>query len=234
MKSINACEEGSWSVLTWKKEDGSNPQVKPFRCRSWRHEGDCRRECAACDFARILSAVESHRYWSYMVYTYPAGEWPNVAELFRAGVIHWSRMRKRLVQRYGEIKYIQTWEIHRSGYPHVNVIVSNKKLWESLNQDWFYESNRVLQPMAYQVGFGERFWVETVKSRAKMSSYLNKLAMELTSTGKFNQIPINAPRHFRRLRASRKLLPPRMKSDEITGCLMRLSAAVVASALDDS
>lgn len=224
MKSIEACTEKRWSVLTWKKDDGENPSVHPFRCKSWRHEGACREHCAACDFARIAQAVTENKFWVYMVITYPAREWPNVTELFKAGVVHWSRLRKRLDYEYGAIKYIQTWEIHRSGYPHVNVIISNENLYNSTIKDSFRLKKDVIDPMAQEVGFGFVRWLEPVKCAERMSSYLVKLSLELTGTGKFNQLPINAPKHFRRLRSSRNLLPKRIKNDTITGCLMRLPA----------
>jgi hypothetical protein len=55
-----------------------------------------------------------------------------------------------------------------------------------------------------------------------MAGYLVKLTRELTGAGPKNQIPVNAPRHFRRLRASKGLLPPRKKNDHVTGALVKI------------
>jgi len=51
-----------------------------------------------------------------------------------------------------------------------------------------------------------------------MAAYTVKLAGEM---GKACQVPLNAPRHYRRLRASHGLLPPRPKNPDITGRLTR-------------
>ena len=55
-----------------------------------------------------------------------------------------------------------------------------------------------------------------------MAGYLTKLARELTGAGVKSQVPVNAPRHFRRIRASAKLLPPRKKNPDITGILHKM------------
>jgi hypothetical protein len=52
-----------------------------------------------------------------------------------------------------------------------------------------------------------------------MAGYLVKLARELTGAAVKDQVPVNAPSHFRRLRASQGLLPPPYKNPEITGAL---------------
>jgi hypothetical protein len=63
-------------------------------------------------------------------------------------------------------------------------------------------------------GFGWRCWGEQLSGKSEaIAGYLTKLSRELTGAGPKGQIPIDAPRHFRRLRASRKTLPPRRKSD---------------------
>lgn len=221
MKSIVACEQGDWTILTWNNEDGSNPRVMPFKCHSWRHAGECRDFCGACDFARVSEAIRSRQHWTYAVLTYPARQWPDVAELFRFGVIHWSRLRKRLIRRYGAIEYIQTWEVHKSGYPHVNVVISNEELYNSTVSNHFLVKKEEIDPMCHEVGFGFCRWLEPLRDNDRMAGYLVKLGLELTGHARKNQTPVNAPRHFRRLRASRGLLPKRLKNDKITGQLLR-------------
>lgn len=62
-------------------------------------------------------------------------------------------------------------------------------------------------------GFGKRVWVEIVDSREAVAAYLVKVAHEISAaafkTG--DQRPLGAPRHFRRIRASRGLLPERKR-----------------------
>jgi hypothetical protein len=58
-----------------------------------------------------------------------------------------------------------------------------------------------------------RVWVEIVDSREAVAAYLVKIAQEISrATFKDgNQSPIGAPPHFRRIRASRGLLPARQR-----------------------
>jgi hypothetical protein len=69
--------------------------------------------------------------------------------------------------------------------------------------------------------FGKISYCEAMKDGTRMAGYLTKLAKELTGAGVKHQVPVNAPRHFRRIRASIGLLPPRYKDPEITGRLIR-------------
>jgi len=120
---------------------------------------------------------------------------------------------------FGDIKYIQTWEIHETGWPHVHVAVSNEELWRiskrSPTSNWI----DYVKPHAVACGFGPIGWVEPLRSKAAMAGYLSKMAAELTDSNIKSQVPVNAPRHFRRLRASVRLLPPPYKNPDITGVL---------------
>lgn len=223
MRSTEACENGEWSIATWRKDGGGDPKVMPFKCRSWRHEGECRAACGACDFARVAQALSEHHCWTYLVLTYPARKWPDVKELFRFGVIHWSRLRKRLVREYGNILYIQTWEVHKSGYPHVNVVISNAKLHAECLKDHFAVKKSFIDVAAQEVGFGYAKWLEPLRDTEAMAGYITKLGLELTGAHHKDQVPINAPRHFRRIRASRGLLPKRLKDETLTGQLFKIS-----------
>lgn len=156
-----------------------------------------------------------------MVLTYAQRSWRSPAQLFRLGVEHWSALRKRLTRRYGTLAYIQTWEIHRTGWPHVNVLVGNWNLCCEAEDDAQVLRDKVLRPAARAVGFGKQVFVQPMHDAALMANYLTKLASELTGAAVKNQIPINAPPHFRRLRASQGLLPKPHKDEEITGRLVR-------------
>lgn len=230
-RSISACKAGTWSILTWKKDGTGTITATPFRCKSWRHSGECRAWCGACDFARISTAIAQHDGWVYINLTYPHHDWPRVAELFRFGVVSWSRLRKRLTREYGPIKYIQTWEIHKSGYPHLNVLVCNRVLFDRVHHDAAREKRTVLVPGAVACGFGKECWLESMRDRSRMAGYLTKLALELTGADIKDQVPVNAPPHFRRIRASRGLLPKRIKDDTITGTLSRFSAEEIGTHL---
>jgi len=227
LKYIHACERQAWH-LELVRRDGSNPvplRVR-YRCHSWRHAGECRQWCGACDFARVTEAIELRNDWSYLVLTYPARDWPRsrLHELFRFGVVAWSRLRKRLVRDMGPIAYIQTWEVHQSLYPHCNILIGNKnlqdraKLYARGNTIWKREW---LEPALVECGFGSVSYLASMRNANAMAGYLVKLANELTGAAIKSQLPLNAPRHFRRLRASKGLLPPRAASPDYTGKIVR-------------
>lgn len=232
MRSMDACQNDEWSIVTWRKGEGESPKAQPFRCRSWRHEGACRDLCGACDFARVAQALSEHSHWTYLVLTYPAREWPNKAELFRFGVTHWARLRKRYIREFGPMLYIQTWEVHKSGYPHVNVVVSNEELHVRATADHLRLRKDFLDPASHAVGFGFTKWCEPLRNSQAMAGYITKLGLELTGAHHKNQVPVNAPKHFRRIRASKGLLPKRFKDDTITGQLFKLSYDAIMRQMD--
>lgn len=233
MRSIEACETKAWSVATWNRDSGENPQVRPFVCRSWRHAGECQRICGACDFARIAEGLRRKRHWTYCVLTYPRYDYPNVEELFRAGKDHWHLLRKRIERAYGKFFYIQTWEVHKSLYPHVNVTIANERFQQAACDAHDYENPKFLQEHCVAVGFGKQCWAEPIRHRAGMASYLTKLGLELTGQAVKDQTPRNAPPHFRRIRASKGLLPKRVKNPDITGQLFRLGYNFVLKQMND-
>jgi hypothetical protein len=234
MRSIEACQNGDWSIVTWKKADAGEPRVRPFVCKSWRHSGDCRSECGACDFARIAQALGEHSSWTFLVLTYPAKAWPDKTALFRFGVVSWSRLRKRLIREFGSILYIQTWEVHRSGYPHVNVTVSNSLLQETASKEPDYDNPSWLKGPAEECGFGWKCHASPMRDANAMAGYITKLGLELAGAQHKGQVPVNAPRHFRRIRASRGLLPKRIKDETITGRLFKCQYADIVKQMDGS
>lgn len=218
-KSVLACAHGDWHLQIWDKE---NPQGTtrhiPWSCRSWRHPGECRRWKGSQDFARVAEAMKSSPKWSYLVLTFAQGEWPDKWLQYKSGVSLWAKMRKRITRRYGPMEYIQTWERHKKGGAHVNVIIKNNVLFDQLEGDFKKVLREFMKPAAIECGFGWRTWVDTVYGREGMAGYLTKLSRELTGADGKDQIPEDAPPHFRRIRASRKTLPP-IKRTDLTGIM---------------
>ena len=232
---IQACKEGAWHLQVWDKAgDRTSAKRIPFRCRSWRHEGACREWCGACDFVRCSEAIASRQHWSFLTLTFKHREWKRhrLDLLFRFGYYAWSALRKRLYRECGRIWYIQTWEIHKSQYPHCHVAISNENVRRHADECYLWESvygnvatpwkRNWLEPAVEQVGFGNVCDLRPIWDGSGVAGYLAKLARELTGAGTKHQVPINAPRHFRRLRASKGLLPKRLKDEHITGALVKL------------
>jgi hypothetical protein len=57
---------------------------------------------------------------------------------------------------------------------------------------------------------------------------------ELADAGNKEQLPMNAPARFRRVRTSKGFLVPKIKSDEYTGKLLQVPAVEVAASIDHS
>jgi hypothetical protein len=163
----------------------------------------------------------------YCVLTFDPARYRDSWEAFRAAGKCWDEhLRQGLRKQGGKVAYLQTWERHRSGWPHLNLILSGPDLraWvESLGiVERRAESGRMctfprgwrrwLRAAAIRAGFGPVAWVEVLEpsKRDAMAGYLCKLAAELTGarSKKGDQAPTSAPKHFRRIRASRGLLPP--------------------------
>lgn len=224
-RSVQLCESRGALIFSWDKEHPENSSWSNWKCRSWRHAGDCQRWKGAQDFVRCKEAILSlGPHWVYFVFTLNQKQFKNEWAGYRAGVFLWDKMRKRLTRCYAKIAYLQTWEKNvETDFPHMNVVVHNEKIWELCEGDGFWEFRREWNPIAIACGFGLRFYVEPLRAGMSLdlAGYLTKLSRELTGAGVKNQVPVNAPLHFRRLRASRGLLPPSFHSEGRTGMLIR-------------
>jgi hypothetical protein len=231
MKSVIACESGAWTIASWKVKKPGRVHLRPFKCQSWRHEGECRERAGARDFVRCKQGIESRDGWLYVVLTYDQKRWSGQWAAFKAGGKMWNKLRSRLVRRYGKIDYLQTWEAHQNGFPHVNLVMHNEEMLKRCEGNGWKKFRQELKKMAVEVGFGMVLTVETVRDEKKMAGYITKLSRQLSALPKEmtganvkDQTPVNAPKHFRRLRASRGLLPPALShGGEWTGRMIMKS-----------
>lgn len=231
--SVDACERESACLLIWRGEDpGRAPAIQavPYRCHGWR----CRRcawGVAREDFRRIRAGATARRWWTYLVLTFDPADHASPWDAYKAAGSTWDKgLRRRLERRFGRLEYIQTWERHLSGRPHVNVLLRSDGLEEHVKglphehrlvrlkhrpgegrMAHWTAWRKELQPLARESGFGLRTWVEIVDSADSVASYLAKIAHEFASSAfkAGDQRPLGAPPHFRRVRSSRELLPPR-------------------------
>lgn len=225
LKSVAACEHQSWHLHTWDPAEGHDAECKriPFTCKSWRHPGPCRQWRGALDWWRCSQALEKRNDWVFCVLTFKFG--PSELDRFktyRLAYLCWDRLRKRLVRGYGPIHYVQTLERNRKGGCHVNVVIGNEEIALAVEKDWRKWRKQVFIPAAVACGFGKVAWVERLdRQTGRLAGYITKLANELTGSAAKNQTPDDAPLHFRRIRASRGLLPPAPESD-LTGELCKV------------
>jgi len=231
---ILACEQGAWSIASWPRGEKEKAKVRAFKCRSWRHKGECSQWKGAQDFRRIEAALkENPDDWVYSVLTFDQNEWFNDFHAYKGLYGCWDKLRKRLEREWGSFKYIAVCEKHRNGWPHLNILIRNKKLaaacagtgWKAVRKNW-------LEPHSIESGFGMRTWIEPVRNSEAMAGYVVKLCNTIGEVTKSNQVPDNAPKNFRRLRCSQGLLPPPYKDPNFTGALEMQPIEVVEHRYD--
>lgn len=133
-------------------------------------------------------------------------------------------------------RWVATVEAHRSGWPHLNIVIHCPELAEHLasERDAAHLAGltdheaRLLRgdvlECATLAGWGVQSSGERVRDDDAMAGYVTKLAKHADENvgelAKLTQAPLNAPVKFRRLRSGKGFLPPRHVS-EWTGVLVR-------------
>lgn len=216
LPSVKRCALGGATLVTWPKGKLGDPSVK-FRfsccfCRSWRCPR-CAYGVAMRDLRRLEAGVLKRPWWLYCVLTVDPAHWSNPWEVYKlAGHVWDKRLRKRLERRFGKLTYVQTWEAHRSGWPHLNLLLSGDALerdvlrykhgvrtvlkkgrprtahwtaWRSRREGTsgrFRDKRDAWTQWIEASGFGRMKWVEIVDSPASVANYMAKVAREIGST----------------------------------------------------
>jgi hypothetical protein len=220
---VQACHSQSWHFATWSRSDAAKPvEWQPMRCCSWRHEGPCQDARAAQDYARIKAALEKHDRANvcYLVLTLDPSAWTGsgwagwdgetperrsdatkdstaISAAYAALGDRWRMFAQAFRREVGKFQYVSTVESHRSGWPHLNVIIVSEELaklcqvaemaltgWEK-NARGRETARRVLGKMLQRTGFGPIAFLEAANRKGQngrdlLASYIAKLA---SSTG---------------------------------------------------
>jgi hypothetical protein len=236
-------------VWTWPRDRSATQTRVPYSCGSWRCPVCCRHE-AAVTFARIKEATSRAEYetegWVYLVLTldrdgyYSGQPWGDVSDAYRS----LSRMTDNLLHRLrraysGEpaSSWVAVVEAHRSGWPHVNLLLYAPTLARELSaqKTSLLDTGSTereatllrgeLLRHATECGWGRQSTAEAARSTEALAGYLVKLAGTQDATlgelAKITQAPVNAPAKFRRLRSGKGFLPPRRRNPNTTGVLLR-------------
>jgi hypothetical protein len=163
-RHVAACQHSPehherWFVWTWNRGCPDKQIRIPYNCNSWRCDV-CRRFEAAVTFARIKEATAplDASGWCFLVLTidregyYSGTPWADVNEAYRAlgkmtratlqriGAT-WGperrlegKKRLRTVRKLGN-RWVAVVEAHRSGWPHVNLLVWCPELAELLRAE---------------------------------------------------------------------------------------------------
>ncbi len=237
-KYIRACQQGRFHLRVWPKVNRGAYTRIAWRCRSWRHRGGCAKARAREDFERIWYAVSGYRPQDvvFCVFTLKPGDWESTWQAYEKLRDRWRSLAKALRREFGDLAYVSTVEAHRNGMPHLNVIVASPEMAKELRfRGWWVK--RWLKQHARLCGFGWRCSAEAAKSLNKVAGYVVKLAdtvgelpagVQLDAVGtsvagevsKLSQVPVTAPKGFRRLRSSPRFLPPPPKNPDWSGELV--------------
>ena len=147
------------------------------------------------------------------------------------------RERRQVMKKPGR-EWVATVEVHKSGWPHVNLVMWAPELAEYIERErerMGDEYKRLgfpaetlapeLMRMAKASGWGTRSTAERVRSQDKVLNYISKLSIQadrvFSEIAKLTQLPRNAPQRMRRLRSGKGFLPPRRKDADHFGTLIR-------------
>ncbi len=211
--------------------DAGSPLVVPLRCKSFRCPR-CWWSVAAEDARRIEVGATSRPDWIYAVLTLDPSHHRGPRSAYADASKLWSkRLKRRLERRYGRIEYVQTWEQHRTGWPHVNLLVRSDALMADVRAHGIEERTtdgpkgsrvahftpwrtRVFKPLVVEAGFGRIVWAEPVICARSLAHYFAKIVGEFCRSHDKpgDQRPHTAPFGTKRLRSSDDLLPPRRRS----------------------
>lgn len=235
---------GTAGLYLWKV-DGSGSMVRAvYRCGSFR----CR-TCAPHEahvlFERLREAFEQRDGMLFWVLTFAQkGKALDVNEAYRDIKRCSNRLLKRL-RRFARLmgwepfrnEYAQTVEAHKSGWPHVNMLMAHPELrdwvlgWQQYRDAQalcggcraceYCRETLLLPPqlreMAEASGFGWQSTIDIPHNADAVMGYVTKIAAKhdtvVGEVAKLTQLPVMAPQRFRRIRAGKGFLPPRHTGD---------------------
>jgi hypothetical protein len=251
IRSAIACLGGLMAIEVVDKASGE-VTLHRFRCRSWRCPwcGPPEARVLFARLVTGLTGQEKDDLapppWFFLTLTYDPKARESIREAYRGGCQAGQALKERMARHLNGggkmaartgIEYATVWERHASGWPHAHMVLRHPALEAVVRGGGTvgFFRNRTgrrcpisgwaklwLVPAAVSSGFGPVLDLQRADaSPGGLASYFAKLASEVAGVKAYQQ-PTNAPKGFRRLRASRGLLPPRSKGDgETTGGMHR-------------
>ncbi|AGC45452.1 hypothetical protein MYSTI_04152 [Myxococcus stipitatus DSM 14675] len=222
-------------MATWTRgeTDPAKRRWWTYQCRSWRHEGDCARWVSQRDYARIMLALEPLRVEDLVLVVLtldPERAEPTLDGQYQGLQPRWAMLAKYISRGWGEggvpalgrIDFVSVVEQHRSGRPHLNVIIHSPELAQQLRErpptaadvaakrgpHWW-------RSLVAHCGWGPLSSIGHARSKEDVASYSVKVSKAAvphpTMVGevvKLAQLPTAAPPRMRRVRSSKGFLPP--------------------------
>jgi hypothetical protein len=252
-----------WWIYTWRKSAPESKVRVPYMCQSWRCP-HCRKHESHVLYSRMLQATEPLAREGFLLAVLTVDRdgydghapWVSADAAYKALSRQTRNFLKRLRRWQVQMgmeplknQWLATVEAHRSGWPHVNLVVWSPELAAYVREHRQRADKRSacggcgvqgcgecreatllwgpLLDHAMSSGWGRISTLEAVRegNTERVCGYIVKLAgMHEQSAGevsKLTQLPTCAPERFRRLRSGKGFLPPRYKDDRYTGTLVR-------------
>lgn len=234
------------TLWTWDPKSPMAARRMVSRCGSWRCAG-CQPFRASVDFARIEEALAAYHHEDvvFAVLTidrhgrFGDRVWETTEEAYH----ELSRMQRMLMKRLNRMlkakgldpvgsRWVSTVEAHRSGWPHLNIVMVSRGLAAMLDEsraeraaagltrrECILATGEVLDHVT-GAGWGVQSTMERAQSKRALAGYVVKVAKAHDESframagevAKMTQVPTNAPKGLRRLRSGVRFLPPRRKS----------------------
>lgn len=237
------------ALWTWERGHPETATRHVCVCGSWRCDG-CAPRAASIAFARIREALAPFdaRDVVFAVLTldqlgrYSGERWHSVDDVYR-DVSRRTRNFLRRINRWCErlgvegpgSRWVATVEAHRSGWPHLNIVMvapglariieahrdAALALGGTATQATLMWGEALTHALA--AGWGPRSTMDVARSSDAVGGYIVKLAKlhdaAVGEIAKLTQRPDVAPKGTHRIRSGLGFLPPRRKS-ELTGALI--------------
>jgi len=223
----------------------------PYRCRSWRcphcqgHEAhvlwsrvaEALRPAQRRDLVALTLTIDRNGYYQSQKYRSPDAAYRALSRNWRMLLKRLSRLAIREGFEPIGSRWVATVEAHRNGMPHIHAVIWAPGLARLVEREEKERKARGMNGRALQLvpdawvehleacNWGRQSTAEIVRGKDALAGYLVKLARSgekaAGEVAKLTQLPVNAPLRFRRLRSGRRFLPPRKKSLDYTGALIR-------------
>lgn len=201
---MNACERNAWTIETWNKCTPGERKRFAFKCKSWRHSGECQRWKNAQDFARIKETLEPFGVDElvFVVLTWPGDKRGSDAEIIAA----YKKMLpfwKELARRIRALACSEGWAHVKprrgrpaNGNDRQKIVRGKLRYIRTLEQqgdgsphlnaiivsrelaDWVKRSpegaRRWLKDTAAEIGFGCQAFIDVARDKGKLTHYIVK------------------------------------------------------------
>lgn len=206
-----ACHHSRWKLATWSCTDPTQVKIRTARCNSWRHGGECQRKKCAEDYSRIAEALKRYdrEQVVYLVLTLDPSAWTPegwqgpakerrddavkseqaIQQAYKDLVARWRQFSKSIRRRFGEMEYVSTVESHKSGWPHLNVVIVSPGLARKTEEEsaklrgtWSRKARgrkvagEVFGKRLEAAGFGRIAFLEGARDSEALAGYIAKLA----------------------------------------------------------